>query len=961
MPVSAERLCRQLLRTTEAPTRERLLAQAVQTPDFVAFLLDRARAALGDAPEEASALADLAVEVAGRQAAPRDQALACRTRAQALRALGSHAEAIPAFEAAANFARQSGDNGLAAQVQLGCVDSLGWLGRYDEAIALARRLEAELRVNGLETDVAKVLVNVGNLHFRRDRYAAALDCYERARPILAATGDAVTVARVQANCANILTSLNRIDEALALYTEARAAFRAAGLETAAAMVDVDEGYLRYVSGEHAAALAAYTRARQEFSARRQALETAKCDAEMADAYRELNLWPEALECYQRAIPAFARLPLDYERARAELGLAAVLAAQDRTEEAFTALDRAGSIFRAQKNGLQRAYVRLRRAALFHAAGRNAETVTEAGAAARTLANGGLHGWAAEARFLAADIALRAGPEGVGPMRGVSRAARRHARFWLLCRAERALGMYYREQSDRPRALRHFRAAVAALESARAQIASEELHVAFLRDKQAVYEDLVGLLLTEGRPRAVREALDVVERSKSRLLLERMQTALDARPASSAALSDRARLAELRAELARAYHRVHAFDESSPQRRLGFAAEAMEPLLALEQAYRVALREVELAALEAASGASGLAEVVPVGMLQQALPPEETLVEFYVVAGEVCAFVVTRERVQVRRHLAPLEEVAYAARRLRYHLHKSELLGSYVQRHAEQSHAAMRGVLQRLYALLLKPLEADLRTEQVTLVPHGVLHGLPFQAFFDGERYALDRYELAYAPSAAIWHAGVRRRDNAASQAEGVAGTEGDGNRGPLLLIGLAGPGIEQVAAEVEQLARLIPEAELFCGNQATVERFRAHAGRCRRIHLATHALFRADNPLFSGLRFADGWLLARDLYEMTLDCELATLSACRTGAAFVEPGDELFGLVRGFLASGVRSLAVSLWPADDAATAAMMGRFYTRLSQGVSRAAALRAAQRELRETYPHPYHWATFALVGER
>jgi CHAT domain-containing protein len=60
-------------------------------------------------------------------------------------------------------------------------------------------------------------------------------------------------------------------------------------------------------------------------------------------------------------------------------------------------------------------------------------------------------------------------------------------------------------------------------------------------------------------------------------------------------------------------------------------------------------------------------------------------------------------------------------------------------------------------------------------------------------------------------------------------------------------------------------------------------------------------------------------------------------------------------------VAASLWPADDAATTSLMTRFYARLGRGQSRAAALREAQRQTQQEFPHPYHWAAFALVGER
>ena len=44
-----------------------------------------------------------------------------------------------------------------------------------------------------------------------------------------------------------------------------------------------------------------------------------------------------------------------------------------------------------------------------------------------------------------------------------------------------------------------------------------------------------------------------------------------------------------------------------------------------------------------------------------------------------------------------------------------------------------------------------------------------------------------------------------------------------------------------------------------------------------------------------------------------------------------------------------------------MGGWYERLRDGEGRAAALRAAQLELKERNPHPYYWAPFVLIGKR
>jgi len=43
-----------------------------------------------------------------------------------------------------------------------------------------------------------------------------------------------------------------------------------------------------------------------------------------------------------------------------------------------------------------------------------------------------------------------------------------------------------------------------------------------------------------------------------------------------------------------------------------------------------------------------------------------------------------------------------------------------------------------------------------------------------------------------------------------------------------------------------------------------------------------------------------------------------------------------------------------------MTAFYGKLRQGQSKAASLKAAMLELRESYPHCYQWAPFILVGK-
>jgi CHAT domain-containing protein len=130
--------------------------------------------------------------------------------------------------------------------------------------------------------------------------------------------------------------------------------------------------------------------------------------------------------------------------------------------------------------------------------------------------------------------------------------------------------------------------------------------------------------------------------------------------------------------------------------------------------------------------------------------------------------------------------------------------------------------------------------------------------------------------------------------------------------------------------------------------------------LAAHGIFRRDNPMFSALQLADGRINLLDLSKIRLDADLLTLSACNTGSSVAIGGDELVGLMRGFLQAGARSLLVTLWEIDDSSTHEFMRAFYGFLAVGEPLARAVQKAMLAVRERFPHPYFWAPFLLVGD-
>jgi tetratricopeptide (TPR) repeat protein len=626
-----------------------------ETKDVVAeqfaALFDQARRSLSAAPGTALALTERCVALARSTGRPRDEAGAWRVRGQALRAMGQHQQAIDAFASAANAALVANDPLLAAQVQLGAIDSLTMLGRGKEAAALAAELIRRFTEEESPLDAAKALCNLGSLYLRQDRYADALNCYteadiafEQSEASAGVGSMALMRALVSVNRALALTHLNDVEAALRLYEAALRTYIDSEMEGEAAVVETNIAFLRHVSGWHAAALAHLNRAHAVFTAHGKTHEIARCDIDRGEAYRSLNLFPEALECYERAVATFETLPLEYDHARAELGKAATLFALSRVDDSLKSLDHAETVFRKLRNRSQEAHVHLIRAGWLQASGRSEEARPLAVQAARAFTRRRLFGWAAEARLLVAAIDDAQGRDATRRLRSVSRTARQTKRGWLECRAEQALGLAARRRGDAPQALLHFRQGIAVLESARTLAAPDEVHVAYLSDKMGIYSEAVSLLLEQGQPKDIEEALDYAERSRSRLLLDRLSDAQERPPNPGDAEGN---LAALRGALARAQQGGDAPDGTDPRR---FLDPPPDQIARLEQAYTEALRAIQLdeAVLSRAGRLRELVtsqEPVRLSSLQASLQVEETLVSFYRLPGAFVAFLITARGVK----------------------------------------------------------------------------------------------------------------------------------------------------------------------------------------------------------------------------------------------------------------------------------------------------------------------------
>jgi CHAT domain-containing protein/tetratricopeptide (TPR) repeat protein len=277
---------------------------------------------------------------------------------------------------------------------------------------------------------------------------------------------------------------------------------------------------------------------------------------------------------------------------------------------------------------------------------------------------------------------------------------------------------------------------------------------------------------------------------------------------------------------------------------------------------------------------------------------------------------------------------------------------------------------RLYDVLLRPLEPALSgTTRLLVAPDGVLHFLPFGALIDGSagerRRACDRWEIGYVPSGTVLSIlledvrGVAPGTGLVAVGDPVYPGEPTPLGTPVVarrdaeIRGLANlPRLPATGDEVAAVGAMVPpdRRKILVRGGATVAALRsalaARTGRLRALHLACHGHLDVERPRLSGLILSGGEILSMDdVYRLDAAADLVVLSACETGKGRIVRGEGISGLVRAFMYAGAPRVMASLWNVDDAATRLLMEAFYDGwLRRGLGAAAALRAAQRTVRE-----------------
>jgi CHAT domain-containing protein/Tfp pilus assembly protein PilF len=797
------------------------------------------------------------------------------------------------------------------------------LGQPQKALSYYEQALPLYRAGGDKGGEAAALTGIGVIYTYLGQPRKALDYYEQALPLLRLVSDKAGEAATLSNVGTVYAELGQPQKALPYYEQALPLYRAGGDKRgeAAALHNISGIYA--LLGQPQKALAFYEQALPRFRMVGDKRGEATTLTNIGEVYRGLGQLQKALEYYDQAL-SLHRLVGDI---RGEAGT----------------LNNLGLVY----HGLgqpQKALDYFQRALLLH------QSAGDKRLQAITLSN---------MAFLEA------------------------------------------EQKRPAEAERCFQEALSLLEGIRESLGGlSEVKAGFLQKYLGLYQTYINFLVKESRPAT---AFTWLQKSKARVLLDLMY---DGKVDVSRALTPVEREEERRLKLDVAQRNLDLVRTTTRpdantaqlalhQQQVARAEGDLQKFM--EQLYR---RYPVLAHKRAAKTIT-LDEVV------QFLPPDTVLLEFGVLQARnldrtvVCCVTVDAGK--------PVLQV-YPIEKRREEL--VELADDFRIACADPQ-KNYRVKARDLYRVLIEPAAKQLAGKKRLLIcPDGPLWGLPFQALMAGgqgpgagdqgepERFLAEQFEIAYAYSATAAQAALLartdpKRPKPAGTLLALANPDfggdtrspggvpeekrpifaearqifADARRDVFTREGSIKP-LPGTQKEADALKAAFPDAAIRTGKEAQEGPVKTDAGKYRYLHFATHGLFNDAAPLMSSVVLAhptqgsqeDGFLTAREIFDLDLTAEMVVLSACDTARGEKRAGEGVVGLTWALFVAGSPTQVLSQWAVSDASTAELMKRLYGQLKQGKPKGTALREASLALLKDgqHAHPYYWAPFVLIGD-
>jgi len=524
------------------------------------------------------------------------------------------------------------------------------------------------------------------------------------------------------------------------------------------------------------------------------------------------------------------------------------------------------------------------------------------------------------------------------------------------------------------ALARYKVSISLIEDIRSSIKLEELKASYLgADKRIeAYQNLIDLLATlqkdEPQKGYYKEAFNYLERAKARAFLDSLEVAeVDISQGINPVLANREK--ELVRDISKAYGKLLSPGFSSEDK-----AKISEQIKSSEDQLEALKREIRMSSPAYAD--LKYPKVITYEEVQRELVSSGTAYFAYSVGKERShAFVVTRDGLKIfdlpGRGVLHQQVSAYR-KAISDNQNRDFHLG--------------RDLFQELVSPGLEP-----GLKRIVFVPDDILSLLPFETLLtrdESNSWLIREYMISYAPSLSSLRVLKQRYMNRAKPEEDLLaigdtrfGSEGTGHGiipTPNVFYGLGSSSglsltpLKYSGLEIQNISRLFRQNKVMIleKENATKRRLRSLSlADYKIIHFAAHSIIDDKKPARSAIVLSfnpdqaeDGLLQTRDIYNLKLNADLVTLSACQTGLGQFIRGEGIEGLSRPFFYAGASSVLMSLWAVNDQATSQLMERFYRHLRRSESLMEALRNAKLELISsgTLSHPYYWAGFIISGK-
>ena len=766
----------------------------------------------------------------------------------------------------------------------------------------------------------------GNAHQLLNNFTAALEHYNSAIELFEGTNDSAQNGRTLLAKVGLLLYLSRYDELFDCARTAREVFEQSGDESSLARLDVNLG----------------------------------------NAYHRLDKYQEALDCYERAFPTLDQGEDREGLLAASLNAGVVLTALHRFDTAEHRYDRALEVARELDMYAIELQCRYNRTYLDYLKGNSGRALREMADLRREF------GRRADDRHVClcwldeAEILLE-----IGDLSESIRSAERARELGRTLSLNYEIGKTMLFEAVASLRLGQDDDAGTLLEGAveRFQAEGNNVWIAVSRLQAALFRGEQGnpLALAEAASaRALLEDRKLPDRlALADIVIGRLQRAAGDDTCARDSFESAVRLAEESESAWMQFHAYHELGMSMGDDGVGFLCRAESMLDSLwhrlgsddlkmafltdrdsvythlvsnvvEQSTEEAFRLSERARSRVLVERLARSEVqVPASEIPARLDQDETIVEYFIAGNDLHIFTINRNSLECVHWPGAVPRIRDEWAHLERHFASCSVKWEQLSRIADRLEVTALTHLGRLYDELIAPVVERLRGTAV-VVPHGFLHGIPFQALYDGSDFLMSRCALVYSPAAALY----------LEPSEEVSDE-------PPLFVAFSTNAKEDIVGEVEQAAARFPDS-LVLINPSLGELSEQMSRYRPLLHMAGHAGIDPIRGSLSWLETAEGRLTSRDLMDMRFRAGTVVVTGCHTARRNISAGDEWMGLMRAFYLSGAHTIVSAFWAVRDEAAHLFSKIFYENYD-GTNAAAAVSTASAAIRRSNPHPYFWSGF------